>query len=38
MSGVAGFGVDERRAQVVLALLAEPDDEPPRLSCTLGVL
>ena len=26
MSGVAGLGVDERRARVVLALLAEPDD------------
>lgn len=26
MSGVAGVGVDERRAQVVLAMLAEPDD------------
>ena len=26
MSGVAGLGVDERRARVVLSLLAEPDD------------
>lgn len=26
MSGVAGVGVDERRARVVLAMLAEPDD------------
>lgn len=26
MSGVAGVGVDERRARVVLSLLAEPDD------------
>lgn len=26
MSGVAGLGVDERRARVVVALLAEPDD------------
>lgn len=26
MSGVAGLGVDERRARVVLALLTEPDD------------
>ena len=26
MSGVAGLGVDERRARVVLAMLAEPDD------------
>lgn len=26
MSGVAGLGVDERRARVALALLAEPDD------------
>lgn len=26
MSGVAGIGVDERRARVILAMLAEPDD------------
>lgn len=26
MSGVAGLGVDERRARVILAMLAEPDD------------
>ena len=26
MSGVTGLGVDERRARVVLAMLAEPDD------------
>ncbi|WP_420174271.1 hypothetical protein [Luteococcus sp. OSA5] len=26
MSGVAGLGFDERRARVVLAMLAEPDD------------
>lgn len=26
MAGVADLGVDERRAQVVLAMLAEPDD------------
>lgn len=26
MSGVAGVGVDERRARVILAMLAEPDD------------
>lgn len=26
MSGVAGLGVDERRARVVLSLLAEPED------------
>lgn len=45
MSGVAGLGVDERRARVVLALLAEPDDPVTgglmrRLSAveTLGLL
>ena len=26
MSGVAGLGVNERRARVVLAMLAEPDE------------
>ena len=30
MSGVADVGVDERRARVVLALLAEPDDPVTR--------
>lgn len=37
MSGVADLGVDEHRARMVLAMLAEPDDPVMRgLLCRVG--